>query len=260
MNWSFCFYSQSQFPILIFDSIVSFLSVLWQDGFCVFSKQSTGPLLWCSQLVPPFALILDSVSAAGWRSRSAWVAGTLEGSQALELLAALTPLTSSRFVVSSKVHLIQLPFSSGPAADQEGRKHRSSGSSKDHNQVLVSLFSPSPQVWFQVQVTLVWTPNFCCRSEGFLALYNGLSASLVRQLTYSTTRFAIYEVRFRKEETNFECDLMKLHSQVAKQSVSPNGEPIPFTRLDIWHRFPLCFLLRFPLIIPSFHPSPFRST
>jgi len=47
------------------------------------------------------------------------------------------------------------------------------------------------------------------RSEGFLALYNGLSASLVRQLTYSTTRFAIYEV--------------------AKQSVSPNGEPIPFT-------------------------------
>jgi len=51
------------------------------------------------------------------------------------------------------------------------------------------------------------------RSEGFLALYNGLSASLVRQLTYSTTRFAIYEV--------------------AKQSVSPNGEPIPFTRSDI---------------------------
>jgi len=47
------------------------------------------------------------------------------------------------------------------------------------------------------------------RSEGVLALYNGLSASLVRQLTYSTTRFAIYEV--------------------AKQSVSPNGEPIPFT-------------------------------
>ena len=32
------------------------------------------------------------------------------------------------------------------------------------------------------------------RSQGFLALYNGLSASLLRQLTYSTTRFAIYEV------------------------------------------------------------------
>jgi len=46
------------------------------------------------------------------------------------------------------------------------------------------------------------------KNEGVLALYNGLSASLVRQLTYSTTRFAIYEV--------------------AKQKVSPNGEPVPF--------------------------------
>ena len=27
-----------------------------------------------------------------------------------------------------------------------------------------------------------------------MSLYNGISASLVRQLTYSTTRFAIYEV------------------------------------------------------------------
>nr|KAF6457278.1 hypothetical protein HJG63_011794 [Rousettus aegyptiacus] len=31
------------------------------------------------------------------------------------------------------------------------------------------------------------------RSDGFLALYNGLSASLCRQMTYSLTRFAIYE-------------------------------------------------------------------
>lgn len=30
--------------------------------------------------------------------------------------------------------------------------------------------------------------------HGFLSLYNGLSASLTRQLTYSTTRFGIYEV------------------------------------------------------------------
>lgn len=47
------------------------------------------------------------------------------------------------------------------------------------------------------------------RTEGVLSLYNGLSASLVRQLTYSTARFAIYNV--------------------AKQKVSPNGEPINFT-------------------------------
>jgi dicarboxylate transporter 10 len=32
------------------------------------------------------------------------------------------------------------------------------------------------------------------RSEGVFALYSGLTASLLRQLTYSTTRFAIYEV------------------------------------------------------------------
>ncbi|KAG8227369.1 hypothetical protein J437_LFUL000377 [Ladona fulva] len=46
------------------------------------------------------------------------------------------------------------------------------------------------------------------KQQGVLALYNGLSASLCRQLTYSTTRFGIYEV--------------------AKQTVSPSGEPIPF--------------------------------
>jgi len=46
------------------------------------------------------------------------------------------------------------------------------------------------------------------RGQGVLALYSGLSASLVRQLTYSTTRFGIYEV--------------------AKQTVAPGGEQISF--------------------------------
>ena len=32
------------------------------------------------------------------------------------------------------------------------------------------------------------------RGDGILALYNGLSASLLRQLTYSTVSFAIYDV------------------------------------------------------------------
>src|SRR5690349_8026665 len=31
------------------------------------------------------------------------------------------------------------------------------------------------------------------KTNGFLALYNGLSASILRQLTYSGTRFGIYE-------------------------------------------------------------------
>lgn len=36
------------------------------------------------------------------------------------------------------------------------------------------------------------------RNQGVLALYNGLSASLLRQLTYSTTRFAMYDVSIFK--------------------------------------------------------------
>jgi dicarboxylate transporter 10 len=32
------------------------------------------------------------------------------------------------------------------------------------------------------------------RTQGVLAMYSGLSASLLRQLTYSTARFAIYDV------------------------------------------------------------------
>lgn len=46
------------------------------------------------------------------------------------------------------------------------------------------------------------------KEEGVVALYSGLSASLLRQLTYSTTRFGIYEV--------------------AKQAVAPGGESVPF--------------------------------
>ncbi|KAI7697284.1 hypothetical protein SSS_02555 [Sarcoptes scabiei] len=45
------------------------------------------------------------------------------------------------------------------------------------------------------------------KNDGFLALYNGLTASLLRQLTYSTTRFGIYEI--------------------AKQHVAPDGGNIP---------------------------------
>ncbi|CAG2162587.1 unnamed protein product [Oppiella nova] len=57
------------------------------------------------------------------------------------------------------------------------------------------------------QIGLVANTLLIVRSEGVLALYNGLTASLLRQLTYSTTRFGIYEV--------------------VKQRISPNGEQIP---------------------------------
>ena len=41
---------------------------------------------------------------------------------------------------------------------------------------------------------LVGMTGSIVRNQGILALYNGLSASLLRQLTYSTTRLAIYDV------------------------------------------------------------------
>lgn len=47
------------------------------------------------------------------------------------------------------------------------------------------------------------------KTDGIFALYNGLSASLCRQLSYSTVRFGIYEV--------------------GKQSMAAPGEPISFT-------------------------------
>ncbi|KAL4952912.1 putative phenylalanyl-tRNA synthetase alpha subunit [Aspergillus filifer] len=41
--------------------------------------------------------------------------------------------------------------------------------------------------------TMVGTFAHILRNNGFFGLYNGLSAALLRQLTYSTTRFGIYE-------------------------------------------------------------------
>lgn len=56
--------------------------------------------------------------------------------------------------------------------------------------------------------SLISTTARIVRNDGVLALYNGLTASLLRQLTYSTTRFGMYEV--------------------AKQQLAPEGQAIPF--------------------------------
>ncbi|XP_060700435.1 mitochondrial dicarboxylate carrier-like [Hemiscyllium ocellatum] len=45
----------------------------------------------------------------------------------------------------------------------------------------------------EVKMRMTGMAIYVVRNDGFLALYNGLSASLFRQLTYSLTRFAIYE-------------------------------------------------------------------
>jgi len=44
------------------------------------------------------------------------------------------------------------------------------------------------------KVSAVRTAINIVKKQGIFALYNGLTASLLRQLTYSTTRFGIYEV------------------------------------------------------------------
>lgn len=44
------------------------------------------------------------------------------------------------------------------------------------------------------RITLIGMGVKVVKNEGILGLYNGLSASLVRQMTYSTTRFGVYEV------------------------------------------------------------------
>lgn len=45
------------------------------------------------------------------------------------------------------------------------------------------------------KLTIIGQTAKIVRAQGILALYNGLSASILRQATYSTTRFGIYEVR-----------------------------------------------------------------
>ncbi|NXW10558.1 DIC protein, partial [Fregetta grallaria] len=45
----------------------------------------------------------------------------------------------------------------------------------------------------EVKMRMTGMAMHVIRTDGFLALYNGLSASLCRQMTYSLTRFAIYE-------------------------------------------------------------------
>ncbi|CAI4225556.1 unnamed protein product [Auanema sp. JU1783] len=52
------------------------------------------------------------------------------------------------------------------------------------------------KVHLQTQQGKIGATDMCVKivkSDGFFAFYNGLSASLLRQLTYSTTRFGMYE-------------------------------------------------------------------
>ena len=50
------------------------------------------------------------------------------------------------------------------------------------------------------KTSLLKTTVNIVKNQGVLALYSGLSASLLRQLTYSTTRFGIYDVSIQDQE------------------------------------------------------------
>lgn len=56
------------------------------------------------------------------------------------------------------------------------------------------------------------------KTNGFFALYNGISAAILRQATYSTTRFACYEIFKGMAE-----------AKIRKNSPNPNAKvDIPF--------------------------------
>lgn len=58
----------------------------------------------------------------------------------------------------------------------------------------LDLLKVTLQTQQEANISLIKLTGNICREQGVLSLYNGISASLLRQLTYSTARFGIYEV------------------------------------------------------------------
>lgn len=58
----------------------------------------------------------------------------------------------------------------------------------------LDLLKVTLQTQQKANLTAVQLTGKIIRERGIFALYNGLSASLLRQITYSTTRFGLYEV------------------------------------------------------------------
>lgn len=66
---------------------------------------------------------------------------------------------------------------------------------------------------------LISTTCQVIKTNGFLSLYNGLSASILRQLTYSTTRFAIYDLSKQKLGVENEA-ILPLHTRIGLAGIS----------------------------------------
>jgi solute carrier family 25 (mitochondrial dicarboxylate transporter), member 10 len=63
------------------------------------------------------------------------------------------------------------------------------------------------------KISIVQLAVKIAKTQGVRALYNGISASLLRQLTYSTTRFAIYEVGKQNMGSDMGELLQKIHGR-----------------------------------------------
>ena len=68
--------------------------------------------------------------------------------------------------------------------------------------------------------TLVATTVRVVRLHGMQALYNGISASILRQLTYSTTRFAIYELLKQEFATGNDDSILPLYQRTIFAAIS----------------------------------------
>lgn len=72
----------------------------------------------------------------------------------------------------------------------------------------------------QAQAGLLRSTVGIVRTQGLTALYSGLTASLMRQLTYSTTRFAIYEVAKQRLDQANPGEDIPFYQKVALASVA----------------------------------------
>lgn len=75
--------------------------------------------------------------------------------------------------------------------------------------------------------------------QGFSALYNGLSASLFRQMTYATTRFGLYEVM--KQGVDGDSRKIPFHKTVVMAGVSGAAGGLLVSKFDLKFSQNACF-------------------
>ncbi|NXY26698.1 DIC protein, partial [Atrichornis clamosus] len=70
---------------------------------------------------------------------------------------------------------------------------KANASREEAEKIKVALEAAGGTTQQEVKMRMMGMAMHVIRTDGFVALYNGLSASLCRQMTYSLTRFGIYE-------------------------------------------------------------------